>query len=394
MNANKLFVPVILCCLLTFNMAGFGQSKDRGKLEKEKTETLKKIAQAEKILAQTETKKKSSLGQLNALSALINSRKKLIRAIKKEIKLLDSELGELKAIENAMAGDLATLKKEYAAMLYNASKTANSYNKLVFLFSVNTFNEFFRRLNYLEQYGETRINQVEQIKIVKSSLASQRATIETKRGEKENVLVMQVKENKNLVNLQQKQNKIIRSLSNKEKELKNELAERKKAAKRLDKLIADIVKKEIAKASGKVEVAVSSSFEGKRSKMTWPVPGFISNSFGRQAHQTLKGIVVNNNGIDIQTNKNEKVKSVYTGKVLRIAMVPGSGTAVIVMHGEYFTVYSKMKNVSEHVKTGQEIKEGDIIGEVYTDPNGVSELEFQVWRNNQKLDPQAWLSPK
>ncbi len=394
MNANKFFGGFFLCWLLCFSLAVEGQNNERSKLEKEKSETLKKIAQAEKILAQTETKKKSSLGQLNALGALINSRKKLIRAIKKEIRILDTEMDELKTIENAMASDLSTLKKEYAAMLYNASKTANSYNKLVFLFSVNTFNEFFQRLNYLEQYGETRINQVEQIKIVKESLAAQRATFEEKKDQKESVLSDQLKENQNLLNLRKKQNKIIKSLSSKEKQLKSELAKRRSAARKLDKLIADIVKKEIAKASGNVEVAASSSFEGKKSKMEWPVPGFISNQFGRQAHQTLRGIVVNNNGIDIQTNKDEQVKSVYTGKVLRIAMVPGNGTAVIVKHGEYFTVYSKMKNVGDHVKTGQEIKEGDVIGEVYTDTNGVSELEFQVWKNNQKLDPQAWLAPK
>ncbi|MDN5215717.1 peptidoglycan DD-metalloendopeptidase family protein [Fulvivirgaceae bacterium BMA12] len=391
MREGRLFVVIILL-ILTYSQVVTGQSDNRQKLEKEKKETLKKIAQAEKILAQTETKRKASLGQLNALSVLIKSRKSLIRSIKKEVNLLNAELHELQTIENAMAGDLKTLKKEYAAMLYSASKTSNSYNKLVFLFSVQTFNEFFMRLKYLEQYGETRINQVEQIKIVKESLGAQRVVIEEKKREKENVLSQQLKENRNLITLQNKQSKIIRSLSSKEKEIKKELAARRRAASRLDKLIADIVKKEIARASGKAAVAESSSFEGKKTKMLWPVPGFISNHFGRQAHQTLKGIVVNNNGVDIQTNKDEKVKSVYSGKVLRVALVPGNGTAVIVKHGEYFTVYSKMKNVS--VKTGQDIVEGDIIGEVYTDNNGVSELEFQVWKNNQKLDPQSWLAPK
>lgn len=393
MRAGRSLIAIILLLSSIHPSKAIAQNGDRQKLEKEKKETLQKIAQAEKILAQTETKRKASLGQLNALSALINNRKNLIGSIKKELGMLNGELNELQSIENAMANDLETLKKEYAAMLYSASKTSNSYNKLVFLFSVQTFNDFFMRMKYLEQYGETRINQVEQIEIVKESLGAQRVMIEEKRQEKEEVLGLQVKENRNLLNLKKKQNNIIRSLGNKEKQIRKELAERRKAAKRLDKLIADIVKKEIAKASAGVEVAASSSsFEGKKSKMLWPVPGFITNRFGRQAHQTLKGIVVNNNGVDIQTNKDEKVRSVYSGKVLRVALVPGNGTAVIVKHGEYFTVYSKMKNVQ--VKTGQEIKEGDIIGEVYTDNNGVSELEFQVWKNNQKLDPQTWLAPK
>ena len=393
MRAGEVLIAIILLLSLIHPQKAIAQNGDRQKLEKEKKETLQKIAQAEKILAQTETKRKASLGQLNALSALINNRKSLIGSIKKELGMLNAELNELQSIENAMANDLETLKKEYAAMLYSASKTSNSYNKLVFLFSVQTFNDFFMRMKYLEQYGETRINQVEQIEIVKESLGAQRVMIEEKRQEKEEVLGMQVKENQNLLNLKKKQNSIIRSLGNKEKQIRKELAERRKAAKRLDKLIADIVKKEIARASAGAGVAASSSsFEGKKSKMLWPVPGFITNRFGRQAHQTLKGIVVNNNGVDIQTNKDEKVRSVYSGKVLRVALVPGNGTAVIVKHGEYFTVYSKMKNVQ--VKTGQQIKEGDIIGEVYTDNNGVSALEFQVWKNNQKLDPQTWLAPK
>ena len=108
MRVGRLLIAFILLLTLTHSPAVLGQNDNRQKLEKEKKETLKKIAQAEKILAQTETKKKASLGQLNALSALIKSRKSLIGSIKKEVGLLNSELNELQSIENAMASDLET----------------------------------------------------------------------------------------------------------------------------------------------------------------------------------------------------------------------------------------------------------------------------------------------
>ena len=393
MKKNK-FLNFLVCfviILLISSESTYAQNRSKKKLEKQKTETLKKIKQAEKILKETEKKKKANLGQLSALNNLITSRNSLITDLQLEVKLFDEELTELTDFQNIMTNDLEHLKKEYAAMLYTSSKTANSYNKLLFLFSANTFNQFFRRFKYLEQYGEARINQVKQIKIVKGNLEKKQEEVKEKRGAKNDILVLQLEENQKLAGLKTKHNKVLGSLKSKEKELKKELIAQRKSSKKLDRMIANIVRAEIAKANrGKEDVSVaSSSFMGSKSRMLWPVPGFISSKFGKHAHRTLKGIYVDNYGVGIQTNKDQKVKSVYDGKVLRVALVPGSGTAVIVKHGQYFTVYSKMKNVK--VKTGQTIKRGEIIGEVYTDNSGVSELEFQVWKNSVKLNPEVWL---
>ncbi len=385
------FLVCIVILLLMVREPVFSQTTSRKKLERQKTETLKKIKQAEKILKETEKKKKVNLGQLSALNNLITARNSLIYDLQNEVKLFDTELTELTNFQQVMTNDLRYLKKEYAAMLYTSSKTANSYNKLLFLFSANTFNQFFRRFKYLEQYGEARINQVKQIKIVKDNLEKKKEEVKEKRSAKNDILLLQLEENQKLAGLKTKHNKVLGTLKSKEKELKKELLAQRKSSKKLDKMIADIVRAEIAKANRSNEdVSIaSSSFVGSKSRMLWPVPGFISSKFGKHAHRTLKGIYVDNYGVGIQTNKDQKVKSVYDGKVLRVALVPGSGTAVIVKHGQYFTVYSKMKNVK--VKTGQTIKRGEIIGEVYTDNSGVSELEFQVWKNSVKLNPEVWL---
>ena len=140
-------------------------------------------------------------------------------------------------------------------------------------------------------------------------------------------------------------------------------------------------------------IQLSNSFSGNMSRLPWPVAhGNISHHFGKQPHPVLKGVYVDNLGVDIQTLKNEPIRAVFQGKVITVASVPGMNNVVMIQHGDFFTVYAKLKNV--HVKTGDEVKSKDVIGEVYTDKNDVSELQFQIWQNNVKHDPEKWLSPK
>src|SRR5690606_20972134 len=118
---------------------------------------------------------------------------------------------------------------------------------------------------------------------------------------------------------------------------------------------------------------VSSNFAGNKGRFAWPVErGFISQRFGRQAHPVLKGVVVENRGIDIQTGANEKVRAIFGGKVLAVQTIPGMNNIVMIQHGEYFTVYAKLRTVN--VSEGQEIGAKETIGTVYTDAEGTSEL--------------------
>jgi septal ring factor EnvC (AmiA/AmiB activator) len=140
------------------------------------------------------------------------------------------------------------------------------------------------------------------------------------------------------------------------------------------------------------ETALASSFTASRSRLPWPVSkGFISDHFGRKPHPVLKGIYVENQGVDIQTNAGEGVRAVYDGIVQDVANMPGMNNVVAIQHGDYFTVYAKLKNVS--VRVGQKVKARDAIGTVATDKNGVSEIQFQIWKEFTKLNPESWLQP-
>ncbi len=398
MTAGKFFAIFILfvmgCSVCE------AQKKTKGQLQREKQQNLEKIREVEKILAETGSRKQNTLGELAALNQRIIEQENLIASIKKEIAFLDGEIGENNDIIQALQSDVEKLKKEYRSMLFAAQKANNSTTRLTFLFSAESFDQFIMRLRYMEQYSDTRKLQAELITKVQEELTGQIKNIESQRAEKNKLLDEGVMENKNLANLKQKQNALIKTLAKEEKKLKRDLENTKETIAKLDKMIENIIKEELereaalaaaANAASKASaIALSSSFAENRNKLPWPVgSGFISQKFGLQNHPVLKGIVIKNDGVNIQTPENERVKCVFPGQVARVAYVAGFGNTVLVKHGEYFTVYTGLKDVT--VKPGQQLTPDQEIGKVTQNIEGVPELRFQIFKNMQALDPQGWL---
>jgi murein hydrolase activator len=383
----------LLCVLVLFVPAN-GQKKSKSQLQKERQQNLQKINEVEKILSQTSAQKKSSIGELNALNERIREQENLINGIKNEIRFLELEITQNNDIINALEDDLKKLKKEFSAMLYAAQKASNSTSKLTFLFSSESFDQLVMRLKYMEQYASTRRHQAEQIVKVQEELSGQVRVIQAKRDEKNLLLDEQVRQNENLAGLRSKQDKLLKSLVKEEKKLKRDLDDTRKAVAKLDKLIDEIIKEEMARANTRAKsaesVALSSSFEENKKRFPWPVSsGFVSLGFGRQSHPVLKGIVLQNNGVNIQTKEDEKVKTIFEGEVRRVAFIPTLGSTVIINHGEYLTVYAGLKEV--FVKAGQKVTTNQEIGKIFSNPDGVSELRFQIFKNTTALDPQVWL---
>ena len=164
-----------LLCLLVFSIFSLSVAaqKTKSQLQKEKQQNLEKIKEVEKIIDETTTKKQNTIGELNALNERIREQEKLVKAIKGEVGILDSEISENNDIIGALEVDLKKLKKEYASMLYAAQKANNSTTRLTFLFSSESFDQLIMRLRYMKQYGETRKLQAEQITKVQEELSGQ-----------------------------------------------------------------------------------------------------------------------------------------------------------------------------------------------------------------------------
>jgi murein hydrolase activator len=390
MCGGKHLLCLLVFCIFSYSVAA---QKTKSQLQREKQQNLEKIKEVEKIINETTTKKTNTIGELNALNERIRAQEKLVKSIKGEVNILDSEISENNDIIGALEVDVKKLKREYASMLFAAQKANNSTTRLTFLFSSKSFDQLVMRLRYMKQYGETRKLQAEQITKVQEELSGQVQEIKVRREEKSKLLDDEVAATTSLTNLKQKQNSLVRNLEKQEKKLRKDLEETKKAVARLDKLIEDLIKEEMARAAraNKGDIALlSNSFEENKAKFMWPVSsGFVSQKFGRQNHPALKGVIVNNNGVNIQTQENEKVKTIFDGEVRRVAFIQGLGSTVIIKHGEYLTVYAGLKEV--FVRSGQKVTTNQEIGKVFSNNEGVSELRFQIFKNMTALDPAGWL---
>jgi septal ring factor EnvC (AmiA/AmiB activator) len=394
MTAGRTSQLLVLLALLSLQVYA---QKSKTQLQKEKQQQLQRIKEVEKILSETSGEKTVTLGKLNALNQRIRDQENLIRSVKAEIALLDKDLGEDQQVILALEEDVSELKAEYSRILFSMQKSANELDRLTYLFSASSFNQLLMRFKYLEQYDQTRRNQTESIRRIQGTLETQVKATEEKKKEKNRLLSEEVRENLQLSDLRKQQTTTIRSLEKQEKQLKTDLEETRKAVAKLDKLISDIIREEMERerlarlkaARSNEEIALSSSFEGNRKKLPWPVDGFVSQGFGRQPHPVLKHVELRNDGINIQTKQNEMVRSVFDGEVRRVAFIPTLGSTVIINHGEYYSVYSGMKDVL--VKAGQKVKTNEEIGTMLSNPEGVSELRFQIRKNTEPLDPQSWL---
>jgi septal ring factor EnvC (AmiA/AmiB activator) len=407
MIADKKTFLLLLALVLSPPFA-HAQRNSKAQLQKEKQQNLDRIKETEKILSQTSQEKKNSLGELNALTQRIRQQEALILSVQSEIELMDMDIGENNEILKALQTDLSHLKQEYATMVFAAQKSSGGISKLMFLFSAATFDQLTMRLKYMEQYSAARKLQAAAIRKVQEQLAEQVLRIEGKKDDKNKLLGEELSEKNNLDKLKQKQNTILRSLTKEEKRLKKDLDETRQAVAKLDKLINDIIREEMERAArearereaaknknreaakaSEASAALSNSFEENKNKFPWPASGFISQKFGRQNHPVLKGIVLQNDGINIQTAQGEKVKTIFAGEVRAVAFIPTLGSSVIISHGEYFTVYSGLKDVS--VKKGQKLSNNQEIGRVQVNSEGISELRFQIRKNTLAMDPQLWL---
>lgn len=401
MNRNKHLFFLFLFIFYAF--ISFGQQKTKAQLQQERAENLKKIQEASETLNKTSSKKKASVGQLNALKYQISVRVKVINSIQEEIKLLNREIVDNLDIITSLEDDITGLKQEYVAMVYSAYKARSGQDKLTFLFSAESFNQLLRRMEYMEQYSVARKKQVKQIIAVQETLLGENIAVALSKKEKASLLEEKRSENATLVGLRKSQQSVLTKLQKEEKQLKKELAERRESLKALDKLISDLIRREVeeaaraaALANRTTTAALSADFSKNKLKLPWPTNGFISQKFGRTRDPVLKMVERNSPGIEIQTSPSSDATSVFKGKVTAVALIQGFNKAVIIKHGDYYTVYAKLSEV--YVKKGEDVNIGDKVGKIFTGNDGISELHFELWESKEngtnKLNPERWLIKK
>ena len=410
MRSSKIFIVIIIVPIFCFS-----QNKDQ--LKKQKKAIENEISYTTSLLEKTKENKQASLQYISYLNKKISSQERLIQIsnielslIKKQINKLENQILFTEQQIDKKGKEILALKNEYGKMLYSIQKNKNDRNSLMFIMSSETFNQAYKRVLYLREYS--RMRKAQTLQIIKSqdslSASSERLILQKQLiSEKKTESIDLISNKRNNLNkiLESKQEKDskVAKLQKSEKIFLRKIKDQQKQARLIEEKIKRIIEEEIRLAREKLKTEnnsisltpeaqlLSDQFSANKGNMPWPLEqGLIVSYFGKQKHHVFGNVETFNNGINIATNENAIIRSVFNGRVSRIFFIKGEGKAVLINHGEYFTVYSGLKTVS--VKLGDEVLTKEQIGTVLTDNSEKkTELHFEIWQGYDKLNPSLWL---
>jgi septal ring factor EnvC (AmiA/AmiB activator) len=380
------------------------------------------MSSTDKKLSATQKSAKQGLQELERLNADIEYRDMLIDRRSREILGFTHQIDSLNRSISALSEKYDIKRKKYADMIYYAYITKSQQDKFLYILASKSFQEGYRRFQYLSSLAELRKQQSITLSKTRQDIQAKRDKVNLLKEKTEGLLKEQEKEKEYALFQKNEKSKLVASLRSKEKELKEELRRQQVAADNLNKKIQDMVAKQAAAAAERArkqaaqkkktttqsktttttskttssyalsneESVIAGGFEKNKGLLPWPVKGVITGKFGNQPHPVLKDVVVNNKGVYITASvQGAKALSVYNGVVSQCFSVPGGNNAVIVRHGNYLTVYANLTQI--YVKNGQKITKGTPIGKIYQETNSKTVLFFQVWKEKTLLNPQLWL---
>ncbi len=410
---NKI-IPFLLLLLLAGAAIAQQSRKD---LEEKRKKLLRDIEQTSGLLKQTKQDKEATLSRYVTLQRQIHKREQLVETLKAEMSYLLDNIERTATVVVALSDDTERLKQEYANIARHAYRQKLMRSDWLFLLSAKSFNDAFRRWQYLRQYERYRQRQAKLILETQQTLLDKISSLEDRKEEKEKLLTTEQRQSRMLGLEMEAKNQLLEELKGDEARLAHDLEDKQAAANKLNKAIEKVIRDEMerirreeraaasaaasapttpgkapAKPSATPEAAsISSEFQGNRGQLPWPVKdGVITGRFGRQPHPTIPNIEIVNNGIDIQTDKGAQVRSVFEGTVVGTQFIPGFDYMVILQHGSYYTVYSNLEEVS--VKKGDKVAIKQGLGRVSTDAKtNTSEVHFEIWKEKTRLNPQEWV---
>ncbi len=386
---------------MSISFANFGQTKDD--LQKQREKINKKISLTKELIKDARKNKEATNSELVYLNKQINFRKRLIENINDEIGEIQGEVQNKELEIENLENTIVELKEEYALMVYQAYKNRSSYDKLMYIFASETFDQAYKRLKVMQRYADVRKDQVEDIKQVQILLGETIESLEQSKIEKQDLLTEEQTEKEQLAKDKNDKKGVLVNLTKEEKKLKKQQQQQENERQKLNRAIQRIIDEELRaekdKNNGVFKLTpagkiVSDNFAKNKGNLPWPVlRGIITQKFGKQAHPTIAGITIESNGVDITTDAKASVLSLFDGEVTSVFSIPGAGQNVIITHGAYKTVYANM--VECLVKKGDQVSTNEKIGTVLS-LNNKNIIHLEIWKlsanGKDALNPEYWIS--
>jgi septal ring factor EnvC (AmiA/AmiB activator) len=419
MNTRKTYI--IIAALLFASASLFAQTSIKD-MERKKQRMEQDINYTNSIINKTQEKQRTNIDHLNLVKKNVDTRKSLLKSIDTRMSTLSQEIDARQKKTTQLSGEMTQLKEQYAKMLRTAYRSRDSYSQLMYILASEDINQAYRRINYLKSSSDALVQHADKISAQNKLLTAEIAKLQQDRAEQETLQEQKTKEISNLSTEMKDYERIVNVLKHQEKTLLADLEDKKKQAvllnRQIEVAIAEEARREaerqrrereqlerqererlaaeLKKRKGKatatpvqVKPAVlDSRFEKLKGHLQVPVnQGLIVTRFGINQYPGLEHVKINSNGIDIATNIGAAVNVVADGIVRKI-FTTGSTTSILVQHDVYYTVYTHLAGIK--VSTGDMVNARQVLG-IVAPSNDRAILHFELWKQTEKQDPEAWL---
>ncbi|RZJ67871.1 MAG: peptidase M23 [Flavobacterium sp.] len=416
---NKHLASLIL---LLISVTTFAQI-DQQKLERRKAQIQREIQESQEKLNAMKSQEKSVKSLIEEQNNKIKLKQKLISTTEKQTRLLNDDLYTTQLKINKLKRDLVVLKEDYAEMIRKSYKSRSEQSRAMFLLSSENFLQAYKRAQYMKQYASYRRSQGEEIKTKTDQLTQYNDRIVVQKTAKQKLLVENEKERSELLKEKAEQEVLVSSIKKDKKKIAAEIKKKQQESRNIDRQIDRLIQKAIDEANRKAALAaakaspakatevkakvaespskivltpeakvVADNFRANKGSLPWPVErGAVTLGYGDQAHPVHKSLVVHNSGVEITTEEGSNARAVFGGEVISVIVLSPVNKAVIIQHGDFFTIYQNLGSVS--VSKGDKVRIKQNLGRIRTNGDtGKTVLKFLIKQNTVYNNPQAWLS--
>ena len=394
----------ILFLLSSFNALAQKSTARQKELEVQKQRLTNEIKQINTLLFKNTKKKKDVLSEVEDLNLKISVRSQLVSVNNQQANLLTRQIIVNERDIGNLRKELTALKKDYAEMIRKSYKSKSSQNRLMFLFSSESFLQVYKRIQYMKQYASFRKKQGDEIADKTTTLQTLTTTLINQKRKKEVLVSENRKAQQRLEAERKSQEVLIRSLKKRASSLTISIKQKQKKATAIDREIERLIREAIVasnKAAGQKSSKafvltpeaklLAKNFTANKGRLPWPVEnGVVTQRFGTQPHPVVRTTMIKSNGVTIATSPNAVARAVFEGEVMTVLSFKGSNPTVLIKHGNYITTY---KNIGKlYVKKGDKVEAKEAIGEIFTHPQtGKTILQFSVFNEFTPQNPKSWI---
>jgi len=230
------------------------------------------------------------------------------------------------------------------------------------------------------------------------------------------MLVENTQEKLSLEKEKEIQLKLVNSIKKDKKKITSDIKKKQQESKAIDRQIDRLIREAIAEANRKAASEnaknnpnapvspfnstkivltaeakiLADNFRANRGKLPWPVEkGFVSLPYGNQPHPAYPTLMIQNSGVEITTEQGANARAVFGGEVTSVIVLSPVNKAVMIQHGDCFTVYQNLSSV--YVSKGDKVNIKKHLGKIRTNGEGKTILKFTISQNTTYNDPATWL---